>query len=486
MRSIKNKNQPFLVEPQSSPHLALVGTWILELKNGELFWSDTVYNIHNVPIGTPVSFEDTLNYYIEEDTFKLEKIIQEAIEFCKPWDVALRLKNNPNCMIRAVGKCIVVDNKVERLEGTYTELNKNQCGLGSIAEVNRVNSELNEILNKTSIVSRTDKDGKITYVNNLFCQISGYENIELIGKDHRMVNSGYHKKEFFESMWQLLNSGECWSGEIRNQSKSDEFYWVSTFISPTFNDKGEVNGFLSIRRDVSKEKKLTEINSRITNLANVGESSTQIIHDVMNFLMIIEGNTRIIKQAIEMEMDTDRILTCHNKILKSCDNIKAVFDETKDMISGGKEFEPISVASILKNSIDNFELLIEQFSIEIIFDPKKEYDFICNQTQLQRVFNNLLKNSIDAISVLDEKWIKVAIHSYQDNLSITFTDSGSGINQKNQNKIFESFFTTKGVDKGTGLGLSSCRKIIESHGGTIAYNSNAVNTQFVITFTVKY
>jgi PAS domain S-box-containing protein len=469
-----------------SPHLSIVGTWILELKNSDLFWSDQAFNIHKVPIGTSITFEDSINFYIEEDTNKIQKIIQEAIEFGKSWDVVLRLRKDKKCLVRAVGKCIKAENRVERLEGTFTELNSEANSVANVFEITRVNQELNEILNKTSIVSRADINGKITYVNNLFCEISGYENIELIGKDHRIVNSGFHKKEFFKNMWDTLLSGNSWSGEIRNKSKSDEFYWVSTFISPTFNKTGKINGFVSIRRDITNEKKLSAISSRMTNLANVGESSTQIIHDVMNFLMIIEGNTRIIKQAVEMEMDVDRILSCHNKILKSCDNIKAVFKETKEMIDGGQDFNPHGIVDILKNSIDNFELLIEQFSIEIVFDPKQEYTFICNRTQLQRVFNNLLKNSIDAISALDEKWIKVSIHSYQDNLSITFTDSGKGISKKNQTKMFESFFTTKGVDKGTGLGLSSCRKIIESHGGTITYNSNAINTQFVVAFAIKY
>jgi PAS domain S-box-containing protein len=105
-----------------------------------------------------------------------------------------------------------------------------------------------------AIVAQTDAKGIITFVNQKFCEISGYSEDELIGKDHRIVNSGYHDSSFFKSMWADISSGKTWRGEIKNQAKDGSIYWVDTTITPLIDSQGEVEGYISFRYEITDRK----------------------------------------------------------------------------------------------------------------------------------------------------------------------------------------------------------------------------------------
>ncbi|MEZ4873657.1 MAG: PAS domain S-box protein [Bdellovibrionales bacterium] len=335
-----------------------------------------------------------------------------------------------------------------------------------------------EIIDSSAIVAETDVKGKITYVNKSFVEISKYTEEELIGHDHRIINSGHHSKEFIRDMWQTITSGKTWRGEIKNRAKDGTYYWVDTSIHPIPGKNNKIEKFVAIRFDITARKEAEANLINQTKMASLGHMAGGIAHEINNPLAIISLANMSIKKFLAKSNAPENIYDMCEKVDRTALRIGNIVSGLQAISRDGSK-DPMQIEN-LKVILDYaLGVCIEKFKndgIDIQVEGHLDHSIYCRGGQIAQVLVNLLVNAHYAVRNQEDPWIKLNCSGSGDSIVISVIDSGFGI--KDPERIMDPFYTTKPVGQGTGLGLSISSSIAKDHGGELRYDSKSVNTKF--------
>ena len=313
-------------------------------------------------------------------------------------------------------------------------------------------------LDQSAIVSNTNEFGVITYVNDQFCELFKYSREELIGKTHKLVNSGYHPADFFKQLWSTIRQGKVWRGEMKNQAKDGTLFWLDTTIVPFLNSSGQPHQYVAIRKDITQRKhaeeavRLSESQLRTKNqelakalrdvqktqsmmvqnekMVSLGQLVAGVAHEINNPVSFIYGNvmhaddyfqdllkmlqlyqqeyprpTPAIQQEID-NIDLNFLLTDLPKLLKS---MKMGAERIRQIVLSLKNFSRLDEAEQkqvdIHEGIESTLLILQHRFKETAGHPKitllKEFGNLprvqCYAGQLNQVFMNIIGNAIDAL-----------------------------------------------------------------------------------------
>lgn len=188
---------------------------------------------------------------------------------------------------------------------TVNDITKHVEQETALCLVNRELRQYKKAITTSSLVSITNRMGIIEYANENFANLTGYTQDELIGRNHNIVNSGYHPHSFWQNMWRTILKGNTWRGEVCNRKKDGSFYWVDSFVIPVQNDEGKIEKIFSIRIDITERKKketevidlnkqLTGINIELTNSKKELEKLSLVAKLTASEVLILDRNRKII------------------------------------------------------------------------------------------------------------------------------------------------------------------------------------------------
>ncbi|MEO0686686.1 MAG: PAS domain S-box protein, partial [Cyanobacteria bacterium J06649_11] len=306
-------------------------------------------------------------------------------------------------------------------------------------------------LDQAAIVEVTDHEGNIEYVNEKFCEISKYNREELIGKTHRIVNSGFHPKSFFVQMWQTISSGGVWRGEIQNRAKDGTPYWLNTTIVPMLSSIGKPQNYIAIRYDITARKQAeTEVRQKAQDLENtllelkrtqtqlvqsekmsgLGQLVAGIAHEINNPVNFIYGNlshannyAQDLLEIIELyrqkypqpaleienlaeELELDFLVEDLPKLIGS---MKVGAQRIREIVASLRNFSRMDEAQMkivdIHEGIDSTLMILEHRikakldrpRIEVIKDYGDLPQIECYPGQLNQVLMNILANAVDAL-----------------------------------------------------------------------------------------
>lgn len=239
---------------------------------------------------------------------------------------------------------LIILEQNEELQSTKEELNQNLEELQTVQKNLAVtfahNQAITAALDNSTIVSIADLKGNIIKVNSIFCKISGYSEAELLGQNHRIVNSGYHPRSFWVEMWKTISKGNTWHAEVCNKTKNGEIYWVDTVINPVYDSEGKIYQYLSIRTLVTDRKKADALLQRTS--------------------LLLDDAQRLAKMGA-WELDLQTGITYWTEGVYDIHEVERTFDHNK---ANGIEFYHPDYRPVISQAIQNS--ITEQKPFDVI------------------------------------------------------------------------------------------------------------------------
>ena len=337
-------------------------------------------------------------------------------------------------------------------------------------------------LDQSTIVAITDQRGIINYVNDQFCRISKYSRDELIGQDHRIINSGFHPKDFIRDLWTTIASGKVWKGELRNRAKDQSIYWVDTTIVPFLNPDGKPYQYVAIRHDIT-QRKLAEAQvldqgvqlQRAAQLSFVGELAAGLAHEIKNPLAGIQGVVDIlIRRRDKNDPEREALEGMRHEVTRIDNTVRLLLDRARPRLVSLRE---TSLRELVARSVNLARAQVtnaigSEKQVKIDFEaPEDPVMISIDPGQIEDAVLNLIINAIEAVDV--DGQVTIRLSTPQDDpeeIAIEVSDNGTGISEPDLSKVFDPFFTTR--QSGTGLGLPSVRRIARLHGGGVDVKSS--------------
>lgn len=352
----------------------------------------------------------------------------------------------------------------------------------SIQEVN----DIRYALDQSTILAFTDVKGDITYVNEAFCRISHYSREELLGQNHRIINSHYHPREFFVEMWKTISQGRVWRNEIRNRTKEGTYYWVDTTIVPQMDPvTGRPRCYISIRHDITAQKtaeaEVKELNRELE--ARVQERTAQlqtinkeleafsysVSHDLRTPLRSIDGFSNLVLQTKADQLDEEG--------KEYLGLVRAAAQRMAELIDDLLDLSRLSRTEVRKESLDLSKMANDIIALLQRQQPDRTLNvFIAEglyaegDPNLMRVaLQNLLENAWKFTSETEKGTIEFASTQKNGKVVYYIRDNGAGFDMAYSGKLFGAFQRLHDEEEfpGTGVGLATVLRIIHRHGGHI-------------------